>query len=327
MADYDELTRQKLDAVTNYSLFQGNRAWEAVSGGCMPNVYVFADMDRKVTVPGRQDSIPTPLFVMQEESSCWCRLCCNGNQPFVGKMYHAQPVQAGKEACGCYSGHVIAPDKTQPAAMSISRPGCCDKIGGCWVCTACCQNEMFSYIGDTGDQDANALAATGTHTGHSIVPIGGGGCTPTIDMFANAGGQETPFGVLEGPTCFGGCYDLWCTTPFFFSSTKGKEGDLAYLEKQKPDSFFELCCAVCSDADQYKIEMRNAKSTKDKAHILATAVQLDLLFFENDQQFCDVKGTDDGQGVIITITLCMWYCYGCLAPVQCCIVLKGNDGG
>jgi hypothetical protein len=43
-----------------------------------------------------------------------------------------------------------------------------------------------------------------------------------------------------------------------------------------------------------------------KAQILATAVQLDLLFFENDQKFCKLEQTDDGKGVAITITLCFW---------------------
>jgi len=321
---FDTLTEQKLAACKNYAFFQNNKFMEAATSGCMPNKYVFGDIDRPQPVPGREknnETIPHALFVVEEESSCWCRLCCNGNQPFTGKVYHAAAPIAGQECCGFYSGHHIYADKSQPAVMTMARPGLCNKCcNGCFVCTACCQNEMFNFMGDTGtEQDANALAQNGNHIGHSIVPCGGGGCTPQIDL--SAGGQQ--FGVMEGPTCFGGCYDLFCTTPFFFSQQKGKSGDLAYLEKQKPEDCFNMCCAVCSDADQYKIEMRQDKMPSiQKAQILATAVQLDLLFFENDQNFCEVEQTSDGKGVIITITLCFWYMWGCLMPVQVCILLQ-----
>jgi len=318
-SSFDVLTEQKLMAVKNYAFFQSNVAMEAITGGCAPNKYVFGDIDRPQGVPGRESSknptIPHALFVAEEESKCCYRFCCPGGaQPFIGKIYHANAPTAGKECCGCYSGHMIDADKSRPAVMTFAKPGlfakCCP---GCCVCMDCCQQEMFVYSGDKGPAEPDQLISTGGHTGHSKVPCGGGGCTPQIDLF---GANQDQFGVVEGPTCFGGCYDLCCSTPFSVSSQKGKAGDLAFIEKQKPEDCYSMCCAVCSDADQYKIEMRDEKLTSaQRAQILATAVQLDLLFFENDNHFCEVVASDDGKAVYITITLCMWYMWGWLCPV------------
>ena len=44
--------------------------WEAVSGGCVPNSFELRDLERDY-----------PVFLAKEQSSCWCRACCNPSQP------------------------------------------------------------------------------------------------------------------------------------------------------------------------------------------------------------------------------------------------------
>lgn len=59
-----------------------------------------------------------------------------------------------------------------------------------------------------------------------------------------------------------------------------------------------------------------------KLNFLGSAVQLDYMFFEKDNSFCEV----DDQGKTLFITMCHWYMCGLLCPVQICIPLK-NSGG
>ena len=61
---------------------QGNALWEAISGGCVPNTYTI-----------RPTSTEQLVFLMQEESSCWCRACCNPAQPALIKFRNSGPPQ------------------------------------------------------------------------------------------------------------------------------------------------------------------------------------------------------------------------------------------
>lgn len=62
--------------------------------------------------------------------------------------------------------------------------------------------------------------------GHARVPMGGGGCKPTVEIKAMAPGQNFEAGQtfmwLEGPTFFGGFLDLCCPTTFYLSSTQAR---------------------------------------------------------------------------------------------------------
>ena len=71
----------------------------------------------------------------------------------------------------------------------------------------------------------------------------------------------------------------------------------------------------------------NTSTTKltdtQKLNFLGSAVQLDFMFFEKDNDLCYVS--DDGS--CIYITLCNWYMCGLLCPVQLCIPLGQGEGG
>ena len=59
--------------------------------------------------------------------------------------------------------------------------------------------------------------------------------------------------------------------------------------------------------------------------MLGHVVHLDYLFFENDRKPIECEPTSDNKGVIIYCTFCLAYLKGIMIPIQCCIVLHGND--
>ena len=62
----DVIAFTNLARINNLEFKQGNVFWEAWSGGAAANTYMIKDRISD-----------TPLFIMEEESSCWCRVCCN----------------------------------------------------------------------------------------------------------------------------------------------------------------------------------------------------------------------------------------------------------
>ena len=108
--------------------------------------------------------------------------------------------------------------------MTLERYGCCGRWPGVFVCCEQCQDEMRLHRGTPGSSNnADTMAGTlpyGTVLARSVVPIAGGGCTPTIEVFqrqaengllneltppgaASTGGEQR-MAVVEGPSCFGG---------------------------------------------------------------------------------------------------------------------------
>ena len=61
-------------------------------------------------------------------------------------------------------------------------------------------------------------------------------------------------------------------------------------------------------------------SDTQKLNFLGSAVQLDFMFFEKDNDYVST----DGQCVYISV--CNWFMFGMLAPVTICIPL-GSGGG
>lgn len=153
------------------------------------------------------------------------------------------------------------------------------------------------------------------------MPIGGGGCTPTIDITQKVDGAA--IGVVEGPTCFGGCYDLCCDTHFTVSTVAGGAGDLAKITKIKPSGCSEWCKACCSTADTYHLDLMpggQALVPEQKAMLIGEMVHLDAMFFENDK--FPIECEKQGDTTWIHILCCLCYCYGCLCPIKCSIPLK-----
>lgn len=326
MAAYDDLTTNKLAKVNEFDMLQTLR-WDDIGGcSCYGNLYSFHDRNLPASIPGTAISVGTPVFIIEEESSCCCRICCATCQPMTLKLYHADPnVLEGAGCCGKYpGGHKYSKDAANPTPIaSFDRPGCGTKIlgAGCPTCCACCQDEVFMFPGNKVGEPGK-LWQEGGFIATSVQPICGGGCTPTLELSEGAEQNTPPYAWIEGPTCFGGCKDLFCRTPFQISSQKGKSGDIGSIIKKAPDSCMEMCCAVCSDVDGYELTINpEAKmSETQKLNFLGSAVQLDYMFFEKDNDLCYVS--DDGKCLYITI--CNWFMFGMLCPVMACVPLQNN---
>ena len=240
--------------------------------------------------------------------------------------------------------------KDGPAFLTLERLGCCSKLGNCFVCCECCQDEMRVHHGDVGGVQrvdgkiVGDMVMAGDLPHESVimmdkVPIGGGACTPTIELFERRApgeiSEEThnavfgePFAYVEGPTCFGGCLDFCCDFPFFISSKPGKSGDYGQINKLKPQGCAGWCRACCSTADTYDIHLAEAGKKLEpekKAMFLANMVHLDYWLFEQDR--FPVTCEESGDVTWLNILCCLCYCYGCLIPCVCKCPISKKDGG
>ena len=323
----DAMAFNNLANVRNLEIQQGKWLMEAATCGCVPNSYTIKDKDTN-----------TAIFMLEEESSCCCRCCCQPHHPLLVKYYNVLPPAwvPEKKCCGqtCVPAYwKYEPDRAKGAVMTFERLGLCQKFSNCFVCCKCCQEETFLHAGDTpagakpGEIDDSKVMAS------TIVPIGGGGCHPTVhlmDRMALGDKDGTHFATIKGPMCFGGCKDLWCETPFSVSTPDAAgSANLAQLIKRRPKTCKELCMRVCSPADIYDLSFTADDSQltpQQKALIMSEVVHLDYMFFEADKGLCwyEERGPQQKQCVILC---CLCYCYGCLCPCKCIIPLNDNGGG
>ena len=231
---------QNLANASSLEFKQGNVFWEAVSGGCAANSYMIRDR-LSADAHGKM----TPVFIASEESSCWCRACCDPNQPAYVKFYNVANggEKPAKKCCGLtISEAKTLYNKSGGAVMTLEKPGCwknCAQMGAvnCFVCCSICQSEAFMHTGEIESrydpqgcgpckvehwsfpQGGPGFAPKNRVFSHAQVPIFGGGCTPTVNIMARNGEMESPapppFAIVEGPTCFGGCMDLCCNTKLY----------------------------------------------------------------------------------------------------------------
>jgi len=339
----------RLTAAQNLKMVQGNALLEGISGGVMPNSYLFLDLNRMYQ-PMRAgapygDPEPWPMMYIEEEASCCskdccCRICCSPRHPALLKFYLAtDPYDPGDcTCCGSLCWHnadLTEPNEEAGAFMTLERFGCCQRFANCFVCCECCQDEMRMHEGNVGQPgDAGSLPDDKVLV-YGKVPIGGGGCTPTVELFKKAPGQkitaETPgemVAVVEGPMCFGGCKDFLCDTEFTISTTHGLAADLGKITKKTPSGCSEWCMACCSTADTYNLWLTDsgkAMPPADKAMYLAEMVHLDYMFFEQDKFPCEMQR--QGDVTWCNFLMCLCYCYGCLCPIKCSVPIHkdGND--
>ena len=78
---------------------------------------------------------------------------------------------------------------------------------------------------------------------------------------ARAGNVWNTLAKVEGPTCFGGCYELCSHSSFDVSrmathqlGTALKVGDVAKIVKRKPNSMMSTLRELVTDADVYTME-------------------------------------------------------------------------
>lgn len=341
---------ERLGAIKNIQFKQGRAILEAATGGAMPNRFIVGDRNWKYQ-PMRNnepygDPEPWPMFIVEEAAGgccsrdCWCRVCCNPAHPSVTGLYLSSgPIEGMSCCCNmCHTADYSIIDVNHPAPiLAFERLGCCSRFANCFVCCEMCQDEMRyhqnlcasqgeldgTYADQAGDIDAKTVIAFGK------VPIGGGGCTPTVNVFEVEPGQElkeeglTPSFVVTGPTCFGGLYDWCCDTKFHVSGPDATPW--AEITKKKPRDCTECCRAACSTADVYDLDFVGPEvSGKHKAMILGEMVHLDYMFFERDN-FPIICEQDSNGNQWIHILCCLCYCYGCLCPIRVDIMIPSKQ--
>lgn len=324
----DNLFCQKLQVIENYEIRQANVLVEAATLGIWANTYVISDLDRPTSVLNYKDpneTMPTPVFLVKEESNCCVRCCCPGNQALTAKVYHASPQPvAGNTLCGCcYTGHQIVPDTQAGVAMTLERQGCCSKCLGCFVCGDLCVNEMFMHAGDKELKPGTTVRESTDYFARSTQPVGGGGFTPTLNLHRQ--GEEAPMAVMQGPCFFGGWKSACCDTIFKISSVSNKSGDVAIINKKKARDCKEWCMQLCTPTDIYEVKMNDAFKGMDierRAAVLGNVIHLDYLLFENDAPPIQVRR--EGNSTVIICTLCEFFCYGCVCPIQVCFAASDN---
>lgn len=332
----DVIAFTNLARINNLEFKQGNVFWEAWSGGAAANTYMIKDRISD-----------TPLFIMEEESSCWCRVCCNPAQPALVKFYNVAfgGEMPEKKCCGilCQPKRKMY-NKAGGAKLTMEKAGMCGNCAqcgptNCWVCTSKCQSEAWMHSGNVPStyspqgcacckvqhwEFPNGVPGTmdkRTAFSHAKVPLMGGCLTPTVNIMARANNVEDsqPWAVVEGPTFFGGCMDLCCTTKFTVSRTKGKSGDLATITKKAPNGCMETCVALCTPSDTYNLDFTegHGMTPQQKGSIVAEMVHLDFLFFEAEQPLCHCN--DDN--TVCYLMLCTCYCVGALCPCEICLCM------
>jgi len=338
-----DAVHQRLAAMDRIEFKQGHAVMEALTCGMMPNLFTITDKNFMYQ-PVRDgsnygDPIPYPMFIVEEKmDDCCsrdfcCRCCCNPGHPSVTELYVASPPIAG-QSHGCGPCKCHEPDfstKVGEPVMTYERLGCCHRWANCFVCCEMCQDEMRFHRGGgldvnkAGDNDTTNVIAVGK------VPIGGGGCTPTVELFQTPPGtvdtkELEPAAVVEGPTCFGGLKDWCCDTTFTVSDKKGGEGNFAKITKLKPTDCSSCCRAMCTTADVYDVEFTpGTMAPEQKALVVGELVHLDYMFFEKDRFpiTCEKKGDTN----YLHILCCLCYCYGCLCPCNVSIPCKAEGGG
>jgi len=331
---------------TGFRFQQGRAFWEAATGGAMPNYFTIGDLTNFYQ-PVRNgqnwgEPVPYPVFAVEEQTGacckrdCFCRCCCSPKHPSVSYLYEVEAPQDPGDCvlCGQFCWHQADVSYSKgPPIMTYERIGCCQRLPNCLVCCEMCQDEMRFYDGGIGDpetiaDEAGSLMNYQAPTARGIVPIGGGGCTPTVEIFEGPPGQapETPMAVVEGPMCFGGIKDWCCDTEFVISREAGGQGDVAKISKRKPHDLSSCCKAACSTADTYDVALTDpTTSNKMKSLILGELVHVDYMFFEEDRFpiTCEKQGDTN----YLTILCCLCYCYGCLCPCKCSIPCSEKNGG
>merc|ERR1719171_2064845 len=184
----------RLNAVSRVQMVQGNALLEGLTGGVMPNTYLFTDFNKMYPSKNGGEK-PWPLFFAIEDSGdccsadCWCRTCCSPNHPSLIKFYVASdPIE--QPPCECCGTVLYERDDTSTevgeAFMTLERYGLCNRFAHCFVCSTCCRDEMRLHAGNVGNVDSMPAGEVpdATVLSRGIVPIGGGGCTPTVELFS-----------------------------------------------------------------------------------------------------------------------------------------------
>ena len=310
----DSYTAQLFGAMQTVTIQQKVDLMEAV----LTNTIGCGEQPNKYKVFDTQTGYP--LFHVEEFNNNAClRCCCAPNHSLFAKYFVLNP-----------DGSI---NTGMPPVLTMEREGICGpncKQPCCFACTTGCRDEMRLHAGDITVGDPGACASDRV-IGGALQPFLGGGFTPTVqvmDREKEGLNKENPISIVEGPfCCIGGCLQMCMDMSFSFSNVPAgyngevlKLGDLATIEKKKPDSFSSAVREAMTDADTYTVTFVDPGLTpQQKASILTTVIFLDYMFFENDNDmiYCDPFNKS------VTITPFVCYCCGCLCP--CSVTCGGEE--
>ena len=321
------VTAQPLEGLSGLASFLGNsaklevnqkvRLAEALTGGCCEQQNIF---DVKLN-----DKDGPRVLTAKEKSDCIDRICCKPHHSF---LLHLAPTF-----------------NEEQVLVTLERRGCeCTKCCfsprpflGCCTCSELCTEEIIIHEGRVlGKPGAILEPRPVAVIKQPLQCCKPKGCTPTLDIFQWTGGNMTgqgdfqtskgnladvPSGSIVGPMCFGGCSELCIPSAFHYTSTDG--GEAADIIHLIPRNCGELCKAVCTDSDNYSIDLSGAKTPELKANAVLASLVLDTMFFEIDQGMCHY----DPNAHACVITCCLCFCYGCLIPCECYIPCPKEGGG
>jgi len=251
-----------------------------------------------------KDMNDNELFRVMEDSDCMNRCCCA-----PGHTYELKLVESGQMAA------------LENIPVFMHRDGCCAdgvcyKCLGCFTCGESCQ-DASEVLNDKG-------------TGFSIEEKIMNGCSAEMVIFKHDSGNKVPIGVVHGPTFFGGCIECCLDSDWLVSrcdkdgNVSGTPGAIGRIRKKKPEGCYDMICEFCTDFDRYEIEFGNDPYNADpnfRGVMLGALFHTDFQFFEYDNPMCGMNSDNSA----ILITICNFYCYGCVCPIQCCIPTK-SDG-
>ena len=147
--------------------------------------------------------------------------------------------------------------------------------------------------------------SNGEIVGYIQQPCGGGGCTPTLNIYDKPEGEL--LSTVTGPFLLGSL----CSTTFQVDHPK--LGNIATFEKKGVSDMTDLVKAMVSDADKFQMNFKVSTDNKLKAVMLGTLLFMDYVFFEGDQA-CGSTNPFTGE---VNCVCCNMYCCGSTIPCGC----------
>jgi len=225
--------------------------------------------------------------------------------------------------------------------VTIQRKGVCSDfpmkccIGQCCALTDCCQDGIIIHEGKVTAEPAccnlgccccDGFGHGTLHNANPIskaqVPMCGGGCYPTIDIFEDYN-STSPNGRMKGPMCFGGCSELCCESDFSYKTNDGRA--VGRARKLVPNTCGQVCQELCTDSDRYMISFAEGSSGEEKANTIGLALLADYMYFERDQGM--ITCTFEGGKPALKCTCCLMSCCGEVIPCTCICKADGSSGG
>ena len=135
----------------------------------------------------------------------------------------------------------------------------------------CCCPALLPFC----QKESTFKEVNGNAVGYFQVPMFGGCCVPTVDMYDKSGG--TKIGQLTGPCC---CIGGLCDSKFTVTNATGVQ--VATFQRMGVDSMGDAARMMLTSADRYSMQFAPNVDPRLKANLLGMIIFLDYLFFEGD---------------------------------------------